>query len=153
MAINNDQEFKAALKALTLPQQRQVGGLFVERVNGLNSDVRVRAAIATARRGDVSDAELVALYHGTNSARVESFTQCGHECDWRSQAGHFVARAALACVRPADAGGNLAWDAAMDARMACTFDQVASGQGTETREAEAQYRILEAFLQPQGIWP
>ena len=81
-----------------------------------------------------------------NTARVESFTQCGKETDWTAQAGHFVAKAAVACVRAAEAGSNLAWDAAMQARLARTCQTVADGAGTDNREAEEQYRILEAFL-------
>jgi hypothetical protein len=34
----------------------------------------------------------------------------------------------------------------MQARMARTCETVATGEGTENREAEEQYRILEAFL-------
>jgi hypothetical protein len=53
---------------------------------------------------------------------------------------------AVACVGAPEAGSNLAWDAAMQARMARTCQTVATGEGTENREAEEQYRILEAFL-------
>ena len=90
--------------------------------------------------------QLVHAAQAANTARVESFTQCGKEADWSAQVGHFVAKAAVACVKPAEAGGNLAWDAAMQARMARTCQTVADGAGTDNREAEAQYRTLEAFL-------
>jgi hypothetical protein len=52
----------------------------------------------------------------------------------------------VACVKPGEAGDNLAWEAAMQARMARTCQTVAEGTGTENREAEEQYRILDAFL-------
>jgi hypothetical protein len=146
MAISNDKEFKAALGGLSSQRQRQVAARFVERVLPLSGDVRIKAALDVASRADISDAELTVVSQAANSARVESFTQCGRETDWTAQAGHFVAKAAVACVRPAEAGDNLAWDAAMQARMARTCQTVAEGSGTENREAEEQYRILEAFL-------
>jgi hypothetical protein len=77
---------------------------------------------------------------------VESFTQCGKSTDWADQAGHFVAKATVACVRPAAEGENLAWEAAMASRMARTCETVATGEGTENSEAQEQYRILGAFL-------
>lgn len=146
MAISNDKEFKAALAALPAARQRQVAARFVERVFPLSNDVRIKAALDLASRADISDAELTVVAQVANTARVESFTQCGKETDWNAQAGHFVAKAAVACVKAAEAGDNLAWDATMQARMARTCQTVAEGSGTENREAEEQYRVLEAFL-------
>jgi hypothetical protein len=146
MAIINDKEFKAALTALSLSQQRQVAVQFVRPLLSLCNDVRVKAALDVAARADVSDAELTVVSQAANTARVESYTQCGKETDWSAQAGHFVAKAAVACVKAAEPGDNPAWDAAMQVRMARTCETVATGEGTEHREAEAQYRILEAFL-------
>jgi hypothetical protein len=145
MAISNDKEFKAALAGLPGARQRQVAARFVERVLALSGDARVKAAVAAAGRGDISDAELAVAAQAANTARVESFTQCGRETDWGAQAGHFVAKAAVACVRATEVDA-IAWDAAMQARMARTCQTVAEGSGTENREAEEQYRILEAFL-------
>jgi hypothetical protein len=146
MAITNDKDFKATLAGLSTAQQRQVAARFVQRVFGLSKDVRIKAALDVAGRADISDAELTVMAQAANTARVESFTQCGKETDWGAQAGHFVAKAAVACVKAADPGDNLAWDAAMQSRMARTCETVATGEGTENREAEEQYRILEAFL-------
>jgi hypothetical protein len=150
MAISNDKEFKSALAGLSTSQQRQVAASFVQRVFSLSGDVRIKAALDAAARADVSDAELTVLSGAANTARVESFTQCGKETDWSAQAGHFVAKAAVACVKAAEAGEggntNLAWDAAMHARMARTCQTVADGAGTENVEAGEQYRLLEAFL-------
>ncbi len=146
MAITNDKEFKAKLGELSATQQRQVAARFVQRVFGLSNDVRVKAALEVAMRPDISDAELTVVTAAANTARVESFTQCGKETDWGAQAGHFVAKAAVACVSAATPGSNLAWDAAMQARMAKTCETVATGEGTENREAEEQYRILEDFM-------
>ncbi|MBK6742880.1 MAG: hypothetical protein IPG66_07835 [Hydrogenophilales bacterium] len=146
MAITNDKEFKAKLGELSATQQRQVAARFVQRVFGLSNDVRVKAALEVAMRPEISDAELTVVTAAANTARVESFTQCGKETDWGAQAGHFVAKAAVACVSAATPGTNLAWDAAMQARMAKTCETVATGEGTENREAEEQYRILEDFM-------
>ncbi len=146
MAISNDNEFKAALIKLTVAQQRQAASRFVESVLPLCWDTRVKGAVAAARRQDITDAELAALFQATKSASVESFTQCGREADWLAQAGHFVAEAAMACVKAAEVDDNLAWDACMSARMARTCETIAGGAGTENHEADAQYRILSEFL-------
>ena len=153
MAIQNDRDFKAALTALEVPQQRALAAQFVRRVQGLSGDPRVLTAVELAARaafGTVTEAELALAAQAANTARVESFTQCGKETDWTAQAGHFVAKAAVACVRPAaEAAKNtesLAWDAAMQARMARTCQTVAEGSGTDNPEAIEQYRLLEALL-------
>ena len=146
MVISNDSDFKAALNGLSIAQQRLVAAEFVESVLVLCPDARVKAAVGVAKHLGISDAELAPVYQAANTARVESYTQCGKETDWQAQSGHFVAKAALACVRPASVAGNLAWDAAMDARMARTCEGIASGAGTENREAENQYRILYEFM-------
>ena len=145
MGISNDQEFKAALAALNATRQRQVAARFVQPVHALSNDARVRSALEVAARPEPDRAELELAYQAANSARVESFTRCGRECDWSDQAGHFVARAAALCVAP-DPAADLAWQAAMQTRMARSCQAVAEGGGTDNREAEAQYRILEAFL-------
>ena len=145
MPIANDQEFKAALAALTAAQQRQVAARFLQPLYALSNDARVRGALELAVRPEPGRAELDMACQAANSARVESFTRCGRECDWSDQAGHFVARAAALCVAP-DPAADLAWQAAMQTRMARSCQAVAEGGGTDNREAEAQYRILEAFL-------
>lgn len=146
MRINNDEEFKAALSGLDVYRQRKLCAAFVESVLPLCRDTRVNAAIGVVKHPNVADLELEAAYQAVNKARVESFTQCGKETDWCAQAGHFVAQAALYCVMPAEAAGELAWEAAMAARMARTCDAVAEGTGTANREAENQYRILYEML-------
>lgn len=146
MTITNDKDFKVKLAALPVARQRHVAAAFVRRVFDLSRDVRVRAALDVAQHDQATDMELTGAYQAANSARVESFTQCGKETDWSAQAGHFVAKAAVACVRPAGGGDSLAWEAAMQARMARTCETVATGEGTENDEAAEQYRILTAFL-------
>ncbi|MGA9033308.1 MAG: hypothetical protein WB402_12395 [Sulfuricaulis sp.] len=146
MTIRSDADFKAALNKLPTPDQRRVAARFVESVVALCHDPRVAAAINAARRLDISDAELTAAFHAVKTACVDSYTQCGHEADWRAQAGHFVAKAAETCVMPDGRARDIGWNAAMQARMARTCEAISTGRGTENREAEQQFRILEEFM-------
>lgn len=146
MEISNDSEFKAALSRLPVAARRQIAARFAENVLVLGPDARVKGAIDSAKRSDITDAELGAAFQSAKAASVESFTRCGHECNWNDQAGHFVAEAGLACVKPAEPGGNPAWDTAMQARMARTCETIATGRGTDNAEAAAQYCILAEFL-------
>jgi hypothetical protein len=143
MTINNDKDFNAALGGLSKLGQRQIGARFAESVLALSQDVRVKNAIEVAKRTDISGDELDAVYKSAKKASVDSFTQCGKECDWISQAGHFVAQSALASLEPS---GNPAWEAAMHARMARTSESIATGIGTDNAETSAQYRILDKYL-------
>ena len=146
MTIRSDADFKAVLNNLPTPEQRRVAARFVENVSALCKDPRVTAAINAAKRADISDAELTAAFHAVKTACVDSYTQCGHEADWRAQAGHFVAKAAETCVIPHGRAHDIGWNAAMQARMARTCEVISTGRGTENREAEQQYRILEEFI-------
>jgi hypothetical protein len=143
MAIHNDSEFKTALSNLPKGGQRQVAARFAESVLALCKDARVKHAVGTAIRSDVTEDELATALEMARKASVDSFTLCGKECDWNSQAGHFVAEATLACLKP---GVNPAWEAAMHARMARTSESIATGVGTDNAEAAVQYRILDKFL-------
>ncbi len=107
----------------------------------------MKGAIDSAKRADITEEELASAVQSAKAASVDSYTQCGHDCDWNSQASHFVAQAVLACLKPSEPGGNAAWDAAMHARMARTCESIANGTGTDNMEATAQYRILTEFLQ------
>jgi hypothetical protein len=147
MSIHDDKAFKAALAQLPLVRQRQVAAQFTRRVLDLCQDVRVKSALAAAERPDVTDEELVGIAHSAHSARVESYTQCGRDTGWAPQAGHFVAKAAECCVRAATTGENIAWEAAMQARLARTCQTVAEGLGTDNDEAQAQYQLLDVFLE------
>ncbi len=146
MSTHNDSDFKAAVNGLDLARQRQVAAAFVVSVSNLSSDPRVKAAVNAARRADISGAELEVAYAAAKTASVESYTHCGQEGDWMGQAGHFTAEAAMNCVAPTGKLGNLAWNAAMSARMARMCETIAVGHGTENSEAGTQYRILAEFL-------
>jgi 3'-phosphoadenosine 5'-phosphosulfate (PAPS) 3'-phosphatase len=145
MTIDNDGDFKKALSGLSPAQQRMAAARFAENVLELTRDARIKRTIESAKLDTLSDEELGTAFQFAKAASVDSYTQCGHECDWNKQAGHFVAEAALASIKPAD-GNNPAWDAAMHARMARTCASIAAGNGTHNREDAAQYRILAEFL-------
>lgn len=146
MAITNDKEFKAALAALDNCDRRQATAYLIRQALDLTQDARVKAGLDLAVRCDADKAELATAAAGVNSARVASYTQCGHEASWTCQAAHFVASAAQECVKP-EISANDAWQAAMQARMARICQAIALGEGTSNREAEAQYRALEEYLQ------
>ena len=146
MIISNDTEFKTALNDLSRARQRLVAARFAENVLTLSRDSRIKNTINSAKHADISADELAAAFRAAKAASVDSYTQCGHECDWNNQASHFVAEAVLSCVKPAEPGSNAAWDAAMHARMARTCASIAAGNGTSNGEDAAQYRILAEFL-------
>ena len=146
MSIQSEKEFKAVLAALPLARQRQIAAAFGQHVLDLCQDVRVKNALAAAARADITTEELVMMAHSAHSARVESYTQCGRDTGWVPAAGHFVSRSAECCVRAAAEGDPVAWEAAMQARLARTCQTVADGVGTDNDEAAAQYQLLETFL-------
>ena len=147
--ITTDSEFKAALSQLNLTQQRQVGALFVERVLNLCDDYRVKNALEAAKQTTLNPEELTTAYRAAKAASTERFTQCGKDADWLAQAGHFVAAASADCVLPTEQlkpTDNLAWNAAMHARMARNCETIAQGEGSDNQEAQSQYEILANFL-------
>jgi hypothetical protein len=147
MTIRTDADFKATLNKLPAPEQRRVAARFVESVAALCKDPRVTAAINAAKRVDISDAELTMAFQSVKNACVDSYTLCGHEADWRTQAGHFVAKAAETCLMPpAGHVHDIGWNVAMHARVARTCEAISTGHGTENPEADQQYRILEEFI-------
>jgi hypothetical protein len=146
MAIRNDSEFKTALQGLSPDHQRLAAARFAEHVLRLSTDVRLKGALAPAMHADISDDELAIGLRIAKAASVDSYTQCGHECDWNKQASHFVAEAVLDCVKPAQIGINPAWEAAMHARMARTCHTIATGKGTDNDEAAEQYRLLTEYI-------
>ncbi len=146
MGISNDKELKAALGSLSPRERRRAAALLVRQTLDLTDDVRVKTGLDVAGRDNAGDAEFTAAAQGVNSARVASYTQCGHDTNWACQASHFVARAAQECVKP-EVSPAEAWEAAMQARMARICQHIGTGEGTSNREAEAQYRALESYLQ------
>jgi hypothetical protein len=147
-AISNDEEFRRALGALEPVRQRAVAARFVERVLPLAGDARISTVAQVAARADAVQRELDDALHQARAVVVETHNRCGAECNWRDQAGYFVARAALAAVTPpGQLPGGPAWQAAMSSRMASTCraieQQDADAAGSEQ---QAQYRILSEFM-------
>ncbi len=150
MTITNDTEFKAMLGNLSIMNQRKVAVAFVESVLPLCVEPRIETIAAIVKRDEVTEQELTAAYQLANTVRIESFCRCGQEVDWRIQLKHFIAKAALDCAKSPSDGENLAWSAALDARIARTCAGIANGECIERQETENQYRILSDFLRQQG---
>ena len=146
----DDNIFRTLLRDLNTAKQRTVAAAFVESVLPLCSDPRISTVIALVKRGNVTSQELEAAHQMVNAVRLESFCPSEKETDWQIQFGHFVSRAVLDCVKPAREDINLAWDAAMNVRIARTCECIALGDRILRQEAEIQYRILSDFIHPQG---
>ncbi len=102
MTISNDKEFKAALAKFNDAERRRVATLLVQQVFDLSGDPRVKGGLELAGRADVGSAELAVAAAGVNTARVESYTQCGRDTDWAAlRLGKRRCRHAWhACARP-----------------------------------------------------
>lgn len=145
--IMNDADFRKELEQLSMAQQRRVGAAFVRNVLSLTADPVVGKVVDTAADAEnVGDDEMVLAFKQAKAAALESHTRCGADSDWNSQAGYFVARAASVLVAPAKQAKAPAWEAAANARMARTCGMIESADQTMHEESEAQYRILEQFL-------
>lgn len=149
--INNDTEFRQALKKLDKQQLREVGAAFVHSVLHLNKDKRVARAVDVAGSRDVSDDELLAAYKAARVATVDSRTRCGADCNWDEQAAHFVARASAAMVAPEGMckAADPPWQVVMSCRMARNCALIAVDDGSINDESENQYRIMNDYLRSQ----
>lgn len=147
--FQSDAEFKTTLCELPVERQREVGRLFVQNVLGLSDNPVIDKMLAAHDPAGMTDAEVAAAFKTAKSAAIESYTLCGHEGDWLKQASHFVAAATAACFTPAERTvkcSDIAWSAAMNARMARVSEHVAGGTGTGETETANQYGILEKYL-------
>lgn len=147
--IRSDTEFKNALSALSLDQQRRIAKRFVERVMDLADNPKIGKCLAIADEADIPARELSDNFTAAKSAAIESYTLCGREADWSRQASHFVAAATAACLAPPDQSEqcrNLAWTTAMNARMARVCANVAAGSEPDDSETTGQYALLTDFL-------
>jgi hypothetical protein len=145
--ITDDATFRIQLANLDSRQQRALAARFVQHVLPLSNDERVSRVVRVAASADASADELASALHTARAAVVDSHNRCGAECDWKDQAGYFVARAALAAVTGGEqVAGGAAWQAAMSSRMALTCESIASEKDTTGRERQEQYRILAEFL-------
>jgi len=144
--ISNDTEFRQALDALSLEQQRTVASRFVQNVLSLSGDSRLHQVIDAVEVGT----DLATAFKSAKRVSLEAHARCGSEGDWNEQAGYFVARAAQAAVEPQvrTAGKNPAWKAAMQCRMARTCLASDSDEDTHDLETGAQHQLLTDYLNP-----
>ncbi len=148
--IRNDDEFRSAIHGLGQVAQRVLAARFLESILPLSNDERITGVMQVAARTDASEAELENALHLARAVAMDTYTRCGAECDWREQAGYFVARTAIATVTPAgQMAGGPAWQAAMSSRMARTCKSIELEEDTAGQERQEQYRILSAFIDTQ----
>ena len=148
--INNDTEFRQALKGLNTQDQRIVAAKFVEHVLSLCKDERLKRVVKTAGDTDASEDELSSALKSARAATFDSHTRCGSEGSWAEQAGYFVARAAVAAVTPEAQSWveGVALHAAMSSRMARTsmFIDDEARELSAQSENEWQYQALTEYL-------
>jgi hypothetical protein len=146
--ISNDQQLRAALNALALDQQRAIGGLFTNSVATLGRDPELARAIAATADRDISETEREEAFRLAKSIATKTYTACGRDADWLTQAEHFVAAACSAVLTPesqVDPKINLAWKAAIQARMAKNCLMMESDTAEIDNEAQKQYKIAQEF--------
>lgn len=148
-SILNDHDLRDALNALTADQQRLIGAQFARNVIHLSQDERVNRAIEAAIKPDSTPGELEDAYRAAKSYATKTYTDCGKDTDWMAQADHFVAASAAAALTPAALLAetqNLAWKAAVQARMARNCEMMEADEVSDQNEAESQYAIANDFL-------
>lgn len=147
--ISNDKELRAALDALSLPQQRALGARFANSVAGLTSNERLLKLLDTAMEPQLSAEEQTEAFKGAKSISVSTYTACGKDADWEAQAEHFVAAACMVALTPDELvteKQNLAWKAAIQSRMAKNCIMIGDDAGEVDNEAVKQYEITEEFI-------
>lgn len=148
MNIQNDSELKQALEKLSIEEQRVVAAQFVESVLYLNNEPLIKRALEVARNNNRTPTEFDDAYKNVKSLAVKSYTCCGANADWDAQAAHFVAEAAKACLtveEQLEAKQNLAWQSAIQARMAKNCAMMENENEVIDNEAQKQYQIVNEF--------
>ena len=147
--ITNDQQLRGALNGLSLGNQRKLGARFVTDVSHLSANPIIAQGLQTACKPHHTTTELETAYKSAKAFAIERYTSCGRDADWSAQAEHFVAAALTACLLPEDQFNqqdNLAWKAAMQARMARNCEMIINDRGEVDNEANRQYTIASEFL-------
>lgn len=145
--IRNDTEFRKNIKSLEPVRQRTLAARFVESVLPFCSDERIGRVVKVAANPQASSDELATALRAAKAAVIDSHARCGADCDWKDQAGYFVARAAVAAISPAgQMAGGPAWQAAMSSRMAATCRGIDDPEDNAGQVRMEQYRILSEFL-------
>jgi len=145
--ITNNAELQKALEAMDCAQQRRLAARFVEDVLFLTRDERIPKVIRTVLSDHPDPEELESARKMAKASIVDSHCRCGADCDWCEQAAYFVARAAAAAVAPENKclSKSAAWEAAVNARMACTCASI-DGEDIASPECEKQQQIATEFL-------
>ncbi|MGD8589125.1 MAG: hypothetical protein PVG22_09880 [Chromatiales bacterium] len=153
LEITNDQQLRQALNDLPLETQRKLGAHFVASVSHLSTHPVISQGIQVAKDPERSSAELEFAYKSAKKLAIDSYTACGHDADWSAQAEHFVATAITACLLPDEQyseNENIAWKAAMQARMAKNCEMILQDKGEIDNEAARQYTITMELLKAGG---
>lgn len=147
--ITDNEAFKKAIKGLDCSQQRPLAALFVENVLSLSRDERIPRIIAVAAGANPSQDELESALKSANAAIIDDHCRCGADANWEDQASYFVARAAAAAVASEQkcVGGGVAWQAAVNSRMARTCATInGNNENAVQDESEQEFRIINKFL-------
>lgn len=147
--ISNDQDLRSALEKLSLADQRLLGARFAASVSKLAKNPRLMKLAGISLQPDISESELEESYKAAKSITVQTYTSCGKDTDWAAQAEHFVAMAYAVVLTPKaqiPEKTNIAWKAAIQARMAKNCAMIESDQGDVQNEAVKQYEIADEFL-------
>lgn len=122
--IVNESEFRTQLARQPVAVQRKLAARFIEQVQDLSDDQRVKSALDAAGADHSGAEELSRAYQSVHSLYVETHPRSDlSELDFKRQAAHFVTEACLVALSPVYEGEqpvNLAQKTAMYCRMART---------------------------------
>ena len=147
-SIVNDQQLRSALDNLTTQQQRNLGAQFASSVSDVSEDSRLRGTLEKAMNPGSSTQDLEDAHRIAKTIATNTYTACGRDADWLAQAEHFFAAACAAALTPdslVTSDINLAWKAAIQARMAKNCLMIENDAGEVDNEAQKQYQIATAF--------
>lgn len=148
-SINNDQQLRSLVDQLPLEQQRALAAEFAQGVAKASENQRLKHALAVALNSDSSEQEREDAYKAAKSIAVKTYNACGRDADWDCQAEHFLAAAIAAALTP-DAllsdRLNLAWKAAIQARMSKNCMMIISDSGELENEANRQYQVASRYV-------
>jgi hypothetical protein len=146
--IGNDRDLRNMLRRLSPEQQRRIGGMFIESAVDLCDDSRVRRAARVAMDPAASEEDRADAFHSAKAYAVSTYTECGREVDWNSQAAHFlgVAAACLLSDEVPDDEANRAWQVAMQVRNARNCALIThEGERDMDDESERQRQIATDY--------
>jgi hypothetical protein len=147
--ITDDNSLHRNLNNLAIDDQRLLGAQFVNCVADLTQDQVLLDAIQTAITPNASPSSRLNAYKNAKSIAIKTYTSCGRDTDWLTQAEHFVAAGCAAALTPEDNLSehvNTAWRAAMQARMARNCAMIEADDIGEGNENQRQYQLTEEFL-------